>query len=403
MAPRDARRAGRPPARAHLDLPAWLPPRQPAGRPATAARLRTQREETFRRLVEAGREAFATRATPPPGSTTSSPIAGTSHGTFYLYFRNKEDLLHRLAVECGEDLDDLTAEIDELADDRSASPLEAWVGRFVTAYRRHSSVIRVWLERRELDPLMQALANDKLGSLAAGLTRRLDPSVADAVGPSVAALGLMSMLERMSAYLLSADGGMSEAAGRPLRRAMLSATFAGVTEPRPDLTTGDRDVTAHRHHRVRAGPPPRRRRRPRHPVRGPGMVLGRGRPQRHRARAGLLAAAPSSPDRSTSACCWRTRPSTCSSSWARRWPARRSSASTRPGGATSSPATSTTPTASSSSPIRPSCTTSRGIDLGLGDDRLLIADSPDVPRRGRSDTPTTGCPTRCRIPTTSSC
>jgi len=220
------------PQRAHIDLPAWLPTRQQAGQPATSGRLRTQREETARRLVEAGRTAFADLGYAAARVDDVVAIAGTSHGTFYLYFRNKEDLLHRLAVECGEDLDDLTTEMDDLADDDPIA-VEAWVGRFVTAYRRHSSVIRVWLERRELDPLMQALANDKLGSLAAALTRRLDESVAEAVGPSVAALGLMSMLERMSAYLLSADGGMSEAEVVRSVAAMLSATFAGVTEPRP--------------------------------------------------------------------------------------------------------------------------------------------------------------------------
>ena len=197
------------------------------------AALRNQGEATARRLVEAGREAFANLGYAAARVDDVVAIAGTSHGTFYLYFRNKEDLLHRLAVECGEELDDLTA-------GWTTSPTTGRSGRrgrgsadFVTAYRRHSSVIRVWMERREVDPLMQALANDKLGALAAALTRRLDRSVAEAVGPAVAALGLMSVLERMSAYLLSADGGMSEAEVVRSVAAMLSATFAGVTEPRP--------------------------------------------------------------------------------------------------------------------------------------------------------------------------
>ena len=85
-------------------------------------------EETSRRLVEAGRTAFADLGYAAARVDDVVAIAGTSHGTFYLYFRNKEDLLHRLAVECGEDLDDLTAEMDDLADDDPIA-VEAWVGR----------------------------------------------------------------------------------------------------------------------------------------------------------------------------------------------------------------------------------------------------------------------------------
>ena len=148
-----------------MDLPAWLPTRQPGSVDRRRRRrLRTQREETSRRLVEAGRTAFANLGYAAARVDDVVAIAGTSHGTFYLYFRNKEDLLHRLAVECGDDLDDLTA---GWMRSRRRPDRRRGVGRrFVTAYRRHSSVIRVWLERRELDPLMQALANDKLGSLA---------------------------------------------------------------------------------------------------------------------------------------------------------------------------------------------------------------------------------------------
>ena len=73
-------------------------------------------------------------------------------------------------------------------------------------------------------------------------------------------------------------------------------------------------------------------------------TLARGRA---RERGGRRCCAPfASPGRSTSACCSRTCPSTCSSPAARRSPGRRSSASTRPAAATSWPATSATPTAS---------------------------------------------------------
>ena len=73
----------------------------------------------------------------------------------------------------------------------------------------------------------------------------------------------------------------------------------------------------------------------------PGGGRGRGP-----GRAGPLAARRRG--RRTSACCCPTGPSTCSGSTARRWPAPRSSASTRPGGARPWPPTSGPPTAPSS-------------------------------------------------------
>jgi AcrR family transcriptional regulator len=189
-------------------LPAWLPARDPQGRRAAGRTLRLQGEDTVRRLLDAGRATFARLGYDATRVDDVVEAAGTSHGTFYLYFRDREDLLHRLAIECGAELERLTADLDAQADPIPADDLRTWVGRFVAAYPAHASVIRVWLERRDLDPLMQALANDTLGGLAAALHRRLDPALD--VDPGVATLALLSLLERLSAYAQSSDGALPE-------------------------------------------------------------------------------------------------------------------------------------------------------------------------------------------------
>jgi AcrR family transcriptional regulator len=209
------------------DYAAWLPARPPSGRPAAGRRLRSQGEETVRKLLDAGRQTFASMGYAAARIDDVVAAAGISHGTFYLYFRNKEDLLHRLAIECGAELDVLTTSLNDLATPAPPDALAAWVDDWVSAYERHSSVVRVWLERRDLDPLMQALANDKLGGLAAALSRRLDPALAAALDPGIATLAMLSLIERMSAYLMASDGSLARDRVVHTTTSMIGAAFAG--------------------------------------------------------------------------------------------------------------------------------------------------------------------------------
>ena len=206
-------------------LPAWLPARDPQGRRAAGRTLRVQGEDTVRRLLDAGRAAFAQHGYSAARVDDVVEVAGTSHGTFYLYFRDKEDLLHRLAIECGAELDRLTAALDALDDPVGDAELRAWVAEFVAAYPAHVSVIRVWLERRDLDPLMQVLANDTLGGLAEALHRRIDPDLFAVVDPGIATLALLSLLERLSAYAQSSDGALRQDRIAATLSEMLGATI----------------------------------------------------------------------------------------------------------------------------------------------------------------------------------
>jgi AcrR family transcriptional regulator len=172
-----------------------------AGACAEPRAARGRGEETVRRILAAGRECF--RAYGYAGARIDDivTVAGTSHGAFYLYFRNKEDLLHRLAVECGAQLRELAADLEALPRPVRPEQIERWVARFVALYQQDGPVIRVWLDNRDADPLMQALANDSLGPLAQALNRVVDPAVGAQVADGMAGLGLLSMLERLSSYL----------------------------------------------------------------------------------------------------------------------------------------------------------------------------------------------------------
>jgi AcrR family transcriptional regulator len=177
--------------------PAWLP----AGDRDAPRAGRGRAEDTLRRILAAGRECFRRYGYAAARIDDIVAVAGTSHGAFYLYFRNKEDLLHRLAVECAERIRGLTAALEALPRPIESAALESWVADFVGVYHDDGPVIRVWLDNRDPDPLMQAGASDALGPLAKALAAVIDPALASRVDERVAGLGMLAMLERLSSYL----------------------------------------------------------------------------------------------------------------------------------------------------------------------------------------------------------
>src|SRR6516164_10918740 len=95
-----ARPSGPPPADADASYKS-PPGREGAhpGRPAQGRELRAQGRRTLRRLLDAGLRVFARRGYHAARVDDIVRAARTSHGTFYLYFANKEDLLRALAVD----------------------------------------------------------------------------------------------------------------------------------------------------------------------------------------------------------------------------------------------------------------------------------------------------------------
>src|SRR3979409_237103 len=70
-----------------------------AGRPAQNRELRARGKRTMRKLLDAGAQVFAQRGYHAARVDNIVKLADTSHGTFYLYFANKEDLFGALTSE----------------------------------------------------------------------------------------------------------------------------------------------------------------------------------------------------------------------------------------------------------------------------------------------------------------
>ena len=79
-------------------------------------------------------------------------IAGVSHGTFYLYFSNKEDLFRALAARAPTTCGELAGRWATSAPDADGqAELRAWLAEFLAFYRSYGVVIRAWAEDQVAD------------------------------------------------------------------------------------------------------------------------------------------------------------------------------------------------------------------------------------------------------------
>lgn len=169
-----------------------------AGLPAQHRELRAQGRRTLRRLLDAGLQVFARRGYHAARVDDIVRAARTSHGTFYLYYANKEDLLRALAVDCAHQLTDLADTIGPIGPDAAGrAELRAFLERFIDTYRRYGPVIRAWMEDQVGDRDVDRLGVKAFTAIGGRLAERMRQ--AQVTLDEAAAVGaLMAMLERFS-------------------------------------------------------------------------------------------------------------------------------------------------------------------------------------------------------------
>lgn len=133
-------------------------PRWPAfpGTPEHDATLRPRGRRTRRKLLEAGSAVLPRRGYHNTRVDDIVAEAGVSHGSFYRYFANKDELFHVLAEQAAVAMVDLVARFPE---DAEPVALHEWLEGWFHAYRENGGVISAWQEiGYDDDPELQAFS-----------------------------------------------------------------------------------------------------------------------------------------------------------------------------------------------------------------------------------------------------
>jgi AcrR family transcriptional regulator len=172
------------------------------GTPAQGRELRARGQRTMQRLLDAGIDVFAKRGYHAARVDDIVKAAKTSHGTFYLYFANKEDLFQALVADVAQELAGLNDSLGPIgADADGVAELRAWLGRFADLYDHYGPVIRTWTEAEIDSSEAGRLGTDVLGELATTLADRARPG--KGVNPQLAALAVVAMVERSNYFVVS--------------------------------------------------------------------------------------------------------------------------------------------------------------------------------------------------------
>jgi AcrR family transcriptional regulator len=178
--------------------------------------LRRQGEATRARLLDAALPALQEKGIHATRVDDVVRVAGVSHGTFYLYFANKEELIRALAERCADEADALAAALPPIsADAEGRVVLRAWLADYLDFYRRHGVVIRIWAENQMSDRSLARLGTKSFERIAATVHTSMSASASAATKVKVdrvelRATALLAMVERFAYTFTSRTLGWTD-------------------------------------------------------------------------------------------------------------------------------------------------------------------------------------------------
>ena len=170
------------------------------GAPASKRVLRSQGRRTMRKLLDAAMVAFDKRGYHATRVNDVVEIARTSHGTFYLYFSNKEDLLRALVTEAA-------AEAQKLYDSLSTLPAQGgapqwedvrgWICAYSELWTRYAPLFRAWTDLATIDPEVDRRDPSDLHGDVGCVVQQIGPdSSGHIIDPEAAGMATLAMLDR---------------------------------------------------------------------------------------------------------------------------------------------------------------------------------------------------------------
>jgi AcrR family transcriptional regulator len=181
------------------------------GAPARDRELRAQGRQTVQKLLDAGLAEFDERGFQAVRVDDVVRRAKISHGTFYLYFANKEDLFKALLSDALVDMAALTDEFPVVTRNAAGqAALRRWVSAFCDTYAAHASVIRILSQAEIVGEEVWGDGLQVMFKLSEAITQGMT-AAADAAGQEtpaghaeLTALALLMMIERIN-YLLTVE------------------------------------------------------------------------------------------------------------------------------------------------------------------------------------------------------
>jgi AcrR family transcriptional regulator len=173
------------------------------GTPASERELRERGQRTLARLQAAGVDVFRRLGYQAARVDDIVKAAHTSHGTFYLYFANKEDLFRTLALDVAQEAQDLADTLGPVTPDMAGyEELRRWIEQFSDLYQRHRAVIQTWTEADSAEGDIGRLGTNLLGGFTGTLAQRIAENGSSGLDPEVTAMALVAMFERFNYYFL---------------------------------------------------------------------------------------------------------------------------------------------------------------------------------------------------------
>jgi len=159
-------------------------------------------------------------------------VADLSHGTFYLYFANKEDLFRALATECATEMTALAATLGPITPDAAGhGELARWLAQFIATYRRYGAVIRAWMED-QVDRELMRVGLKAFAAINTSLQERFDEANPQHLhDPQAATAAMLAMVERLAYFTSSRDLGFDDEAVVETLATMLHRGVFGAPAP----------------------------------------------------------------------------------------------------------------------------------------------------------------------------
>jgi AcrR family transcriptional regulator len=191
--------------------------------PADGRELRRQGRRTMAKLLDAGMQVLAERGYHAARVDDVVRLAKVSHGTFYLYFSNKEDLFRALAVQCADEMTELAGLLGPVSGSEDGLvELRRWLDEFIATYRKYGVVIRAWMEDQVTSRELARLGSRTFNAITQSLVTRLREVNGDEGDAELTAAAMLAMVERTTYFVTSR--------GLPFDDDQLAATLAPMLQ-----------------------------------------------------------------------------------------------------------------------------------------------------------------------------